>query len=63
MSRGAEVMTTAIAPMCQWHIMSWTKIERQVFQRQTRLYRAAKREVIERGQAVLAEQWRGRDGH
>jgi hypothetical protein len=56
-------MTTAIAPMYQWHIMSWTKIERQVFQRQTRLYRAAKREVIERGQAVLAEQWRGRDGH
>lgn len=27
-SRGAEVMTTAIAPMYQWHIMSWTKIER-----------------------------------
>jgi hypothetical protein len=27
-SRGAEVMTTASAPMYQWHSMSWTKIER-----------------------------------
>lgn len=44
MSRGAEVMNTAIAPMYQWNTIGWVKIERQVFKLQKRIYRAAKRE-------------------
>jgi RNA-directed DNA polymerase len=42
-SRGAEVMNTAIAPMYQWNTLGWVKIERQVFTLQNRIYRAAKR--------------------
>lgn len=42
-SRGAEVMNTAIAPMYQWTTMGWVKIERQVFKLPKRIYRAAKR--------------------
>jgi RNA-directed DNA polymerase len=37
-------MNTAIAPMYQWNTMGWTKIERQVFKLQKRIYRTAKRE-------------------
>jgi RNA-directed DNA polymerase len=43
-SRGAEVMNTADAPMYQWNTIGWVKIERQVFKLQNRIYRAAKRE-------------------
>jgi RNA-directed DNA polymerase len=43
-SRGAEVMNTANAPMYQWNTIGWVKIERQVFKLQKRIYRAAKRE-------------------
>jgi RNA-directed DNA polymerase len=43
-SRGAEVMHTAIAPMYQGNTMGWAKIERQVFKLPKRIYRAAKRE-------------------
>jgi RNA-directed DNA polymerase len=42
-SRGAEVMNPAIAPMSQWHTRGWTKSARQGCKRQNRLDRAAKR--------------------
>jgi RNA-directed DNA polymerase len=43
-SRGAEVMNTALAPRDQWNTMGWTTIERQGFKLQKRIYRTAKRE-------------------
>jgi RNA-directed DNA polymerase len=42
-SRGADVLNTANAPMDHWNTMGWVKIERQVLKRQKRIYRAAKR--------------------
>jgi len=36
-------MNTALAPRYQWNTIGWTKIERQVFKLQKRIYRAAER--------------------
>jgi RNA-directed DNA polymerase len=55
-SRGAEVMHTAIAPMYQWNTMGWVKIERPGLKLPNRIDRAAKREAhrqVRRRQKLL----------
>src|SRR5260370_28348341 len=60
MNRSRNVMSTESYPMYEWNTLPWSKIEREVFKLQKRIYQASQRgnqEHVHKLQRLLFRSW------